>query len=860
MASALAGKHGSAKTLGGLASKSYNVASAWEQTAALNEGQLQAIDALSQACLQRPFPSHVVEDQRFEADTAESHSKDTYAGTLEDAILHNTNQFHKWHTELEAACALEMEEKYKRYADLLNSHLQTCEDILSKVDSTLAYFDSLLAQHKEVSSKSRSLYSSCEQLVKEKDQLVEFADAIRTKLRFFDEFETVVAQFQKAQLSLDSEQFPQLLRKLDECMAFVASNPQYADAAAYTAKFKQIQAKALNAIRNKVQQVFRHAVQQVQAAIQEAGLKAGSASTGVAAAAPPTQVPVLAEGMEVSLLYVRFRAAAEASLKGLLRDIELRGSRIEYVRLMQECYALYAAARQQLITPFVSQRLAVERSGASLPVLTRTGCEHLLRACQLEVQLWEQFFPNTLSPAASGQVAEGLAGGEGHRGPAAAATASATVTAAARQALAGLTEPLCMLLYDVLRPAIIVLPDIDELCEMVDILKHEVLGDQLGRRGPGGEALRPTLSRALEDCQARLIFRCQAVIRDQVAHYTPTATDIDYPARLQLSPVHPAAPPDGSSALVAGHSSTPPPSTRQAGSAATPAPAEAGEGGADPFSQLYPPLHSTLLVLSKLYRAVDRPVFSGLAQEAVSACTLSVQQAGRLVARKAGPVDGQLFMIKHLLFLREQILPFDADFAVTDMDLDFSHMRDHMRRIMTGDLSIFSFGSSAGVMKMLGTAAPRVHTYQVDSKKELEKQLKSVCEAFIMAATKVAVEPMLSFITKVTALRVAAAANPAAGPRPLREQAFAAPTRVAEMVAKVNEAIAGPLPTTIAKMKAYLGNPATHTILFKPVKSNICEAHGQVGTLLAAEYLAEEAASTGLKHPHELEAELDAMC
>jgi hypothetical protein len=29
-------------------------------------------------------------------------------------------------------------------------------------------------------------------------------------------------------------------------------------------------------------------------------------------------VPVLAEGMEVSLLYVRFRAAAEPSLKGRL--------------------------------------------------------------------------------------------------------------------------------------------------------------------------------------------------------------------------------------------------------------------------------------------------------------------------------------------------------------------------------------------------------------------------------------------------------------------------------------------------------------------------------------------------------------
>jgi len=44
---------------------------------------------------------------------------------------------------------------------------------------------------------------------------------------------------------------------------------------------------------------------------------------------------------------------------------------------------------------------------------------------------------------------------------------------------------------------------------------------------------------------------------------------------------------------------------------------------------------------------------------------------------------------------------------------------------------------------------------QVDSKKELEKQVKASCEAFIMAVTKLTVEPMLSFITKVTAVKVA---------------------------------------------------------------------------------------------------------
>lgn len=44
---------------------------------------------------------------------------------------------------------------------------------------------------------------------------------------------------------------------------------------------------------------------------------------------------------------------------------------------------------------------------------------------------------------------------------------------------------------------------------------------------------------------------------------------------------------------------------------------------------------------------------------------------------------------------------------------------------------------------------------QVDSKKELEKQVKASCEAFIMVVTKLTVEPMLSFITKVTAVKVA---------------------------------------------------------------------------------------------------------
>ena len=57
--------------------------------------------------------------------------------------------------------------------------------------------------------------------------------------------------------------------------------------------------------------------------------------------------------------------------------------------------------------------------------------------------------------------------------------------------------------------------------------------------------------------------------------------------------------------------------------------------------------------------------------------------------------------------------------------------------------------------------------WQVDSKKELERQVKASCEAFIMALTKLTVEPMLSFITKVTAVKVATSS---ANSKRLREQ------------------------------------------------------------------------------------------
>eukprot|EP01018_Ginkgo_biloba_P033823 Gb_40520 [translate_table: standard] len=83
----------------------------------------------------------------------------------------------------------ETEEKYRQYVNTLTEHLQTCDAILYQVDNTLTLFDDLQAQHQAVATKTKTLHDACERLVMEKERLVEFAEALRSKLNYFDELE-----------------------------------------------------------------------------------------------------------------------------------------------------------------------------------------------------------------------------------------------------------------------------------------------------------------------------------------------------------------------------------------------------------------------------------------------------------------------------------------------------------------------------------------------------------------------------------------------------------------------------------------------------------------------------------------------
>ncbi|KAL7584819.1 conserved oligomeric Golgi complex subunit 3 [Lactuca sativa] len=763
-------------------SRGYNFASTWEQNAPLTEQQHAAIIALSHAVVDRPFPSKLSQENISRENNGLSVS--TKHGTVEesgeiDGVLVNTNQFYKWFTDLEAAMKSETEEKYQQYVSTLTERIQTCDSILQQVDETLDLFNELQMQHQVVATKTKTLHDACDRMVIEKQRLIEFAESLRNKLNYFDELENVATSFYSSNTNVASENFLPQLKKLDDCITYVENNPQYAESNVYLVKFRQLQSRALGMIRAHVLSVLKSSTSQVQTALKGSG---GNKAT-------------VSEGVEASIIYVRFKAAA-SELKPVLEEIERRSSRKEYVQILSECHRIYCEQRLSLVKGIVSQRISEYSKKETLPSLTRSGCAYLMQVCQLEHQLFDHFFPSTSEDITS---------------------------------LAPLVDPLCTFLYDTLRPKLIHETNLDVLCELVDILKIEVIGEQLSRRSESLAGIRPTLDRILADIHERLTFRARTHIRDEIANYLPLDEDLDYPGKLEQSPEIKSDP-------------------------------TSIELSSDVVKTWYPPLEKTVSCLSKLYNCLEQAVFTGLAQEAVEVCSLSIQKASKLVAKRSSQMDGQLFLIKHLLILREQIAPFDIEFSVTHKELDFSHLLEHLRRILRGQTSLFDWSRSTSLAR---TLSPRVLESQIDAKKELEKNLKATCEEFIMSVTKLVVDPMLSFVTKVTAVRVALSSGgqnqklESAMGKSLKEHAFASPDKVAEIVQKVNAGMQDELPRVMEKMKLYLQNPSTRTILFKPIKTNIIEAHEQVESLLKKEYSQEEIDNIKMVSIQELQAQLD---
>lgn len=226
------------------------------------------------------------------------------------------------------------------------------------------------------------------------------------------------------------------------------------------------------------------------------------------------------------------------------------------------------------------------------------------------------------------------------------------------------------------------------------------------------------LENTLLETQRCIGERVKAIIRHDVQGFRPTPADLDYPSILiRNRPQTPKSPMQTSNTPVPLM-----PKVIDKDDISMMEGNESGFGAGKEFAAWYPTLRKGVWLLSRIYKLVNPTVYGSLAHQIVHACTVSLLEASERISRESSIPDGQLFLIKHLLILKEQIIAFDIEYIpvqpqeITDNSLSGSLTGTLWNLYEKGSMQVFR---RENLVKFLpGSLAPLVDNVEnmVDAK------------------------------------------------------------------------------------------------------------------------------------------------
>uniref|UniRef100_A0A669BZ12 Conserved oligomeric Golgi complex subunit 3 n=1 Tax=Oreochromis niloticus TaxID=8128 RepID=A0A669BZ12_ORENI len=733
------------------------IRAAAEKLSVPSELPIEDLCSLSSRSLQSPFTATVPDS------TEDILLKGFQMLNMENNRIETAQQFFAWFAKLQANMDQDENAKYKKTRDDLNCYQEHCDVILKDVNTALEHLDSLQKQYLFVSNKTGALHEACEQLLKEQAELVDLAESIQQKLSYFNELENINTKLNSPTLSVNSEGFIPMLSKLDDCIEYVSSHPNFKDYPVYLAKFKQCLSKAMHF-------------------------------------------------MKIHIVNTMQNLTSQLTKRSLIEQIEQRAEKIpEYHQLLDEVHQCYLDQRQQLLSPCITSTITdlTSQNSKDHCALVRSGCAFMVHVCQDEHQLYNEFFSKPTPK------------------------------------LDELLEKLCLSLYDVLRPLIIHIIHLETLSELCSILKNEMLEDHVQNNAAQLGAFDAVVKQMLEDVQERLVYRTHIYIQTDIIGYNPAPGDLAYPEKLEMmekiaQSLKEEQMKQMSQESVFSDVQLDDSSGRRNSSAGLSSRLQTSVSPADLHGMWYPTVRRTLVCLSKLYRCIDKAVFQGLSQEALSACIQSLLKASDIILKNKTQIDGQLFLIKHLLIMREQIAPFHTDFAIKEISLDLKKTRDAAFKILNPKAvpKFFRLNSHNAILEFLLEGTPEIKEHYIDSKKDVDRHLKFSCEQFIQQQTQIFVGNLEEFLTKVAALKTMAIQG---GPTySLSQQPWAQPAKINDIVMATYRVMKSKLPSTLQSMSLYLANRDTEFILFKPVRNNIQQVFQRLHALLQEEYSGED--------------------
>ncbi|XP_060532022.1 conserved oligomeric Golgi complex subunit 3 [Cylas formicarius] len=696
-------------------------------------------------------------------------------------VINSNKDFIRWIISAEREVQGEELNKYKDYWRVLSRYCAHCEQFFGLSDATLTSLNQLKQQYQNVTEKTNHLHDLSEQLLVHQEVLKGKKLAIEEKGRYFVYFNKAQDNVERLSDRPNSAEFTQILDNINDAIDYLSTNLTFKEAKIFKMKYENLLSGATTHVYNYVDGVIVASTRQVVSPEFKSHL-----------------LPMTSEApadSAFSLYYGKFQSAS-IKVRVILEYLERAETRNDcYKNTLYDCKRSYFAQRQPILSVAVSKALTElrDKHRSDHSVLFRSCCLFMLKVCADEARCYDYFFGG-----ACAQFRDYL-------------------------------RTLCQYLYDTLRPCLIGIHHVEILCELCGILKREMLTDTVlvnDRLSSYAEFVK----QLLEDVEERLVFRTNLFFKHDLMEYKPSPGDLAYPEKLLQMENVVVDRSDSRSSTVSmdsqevAHINMTPVQLRS----------YTGNSPADLHGMWYPTVKRTLVCLSRLYFCVDRDTFQGLAQEALIVCVKTVDRAAELIGQNKTAIDGRLFQIKHLLIVREQIAPFQVDFTTKELALDFTTVSKAAADLVHNRGKIFAIGTSNALLEFLLDGTPKVKEYLVDSRKEIDKQLKRSCESFISHATHMLIGSVSEFVGKAEhILKIVRAEDSSSNDLTVAGQGFGKPEVVAGIIKEAQKQIKIKIPELQRSMQLYLANRETEFILFRPVKNNILNGFMQVEQILA---------------------------
>lgn len=725
--------------------------------------------------------------------------------------------------------------------DLLESGRAMVDSLLlaeQRVDDVLQHLQRVDAGYADVWQKIDSIHQVCEALSAERSELLDVADTLSARTEPFRSLELLTFKLHSSSIRAASNDFVQLLPRLHAGIAYLRHNPQFRDAPQFLAKYEALAEHT----RRKVAAEFESAVEEAMT----------SSSNSNADSETTAKVGVIDEHDD-ELVFARFRASMRA-LAPLLQQIDRLGrSSTEedaagFRSLSLQLQQIFLSEREKRVSNRLREelvRLVTPHGRRDICQFVRLACALVLRRCSDEWRLFDAVF------------------GADH--------SSLSIDAYLLR--------LGARLYDAVRPLIVHCAHVEQLSELCALLAAEAHSGFAVENPAECRAYSQIVGgQLLSDVQERLVYRVHVFVSEEIASYQAIGGDLAYPSKLEVM-----------RDVIDDDASSPPPQTTQLltgkrlssssmsnlsiiSMTTTTCANQGGVAPADLPGVWFPTLRRTLALIRRLALSLDPTTMQGLACEAVSACVTSLQAASELIRSNANASDSfsaqlnaRLFLVKHLLLLRDALAHYRVDLSITETTLDVhagirqlgSRRRSGNSPVSGSDDDQQSLYRALETLLRSASHEPLVEAHETrrDARSELDAALRSACLELIEQVIGGVAEPALAFLDKAEILERIATGESSAptSRRRLAEHDFARPEELRDLILHFQLLLKKRIVPLGLLLDLYMTREsAARSVLCAPIHSRLIDCIVRLGQTLERHYSEAERALVALPTQRDL--------